>query len=73
MKCEKWIIVIDGKKYAVDRCFSGYPAIYTAAGEAYPFYVLGHVNDKPGEPEELYWGEKNETDCVFILARKVKP
>lgn len=70
MKSDKWIIEIEGKKYAVDRCFSGEAAIYHAGGE---FQARGHVNDSPEKVVTSYWGGEDETKCVFILARKVEP
>lgn len=70
MKSDKWIIEIEGKKYAVDRCFSGEPAIYHAGGE---FQSRGHVDDPFEKSVTGYWGGGDDTECVFILARKVKP
>lgn len=69
MKCEKWIIEIDGKKFAIDRTFGGKLAIYYAGGE---FIECGHYYEgKRTSQDYNYFGGKDKDDCVFILARRV--
>lgn len=64
MKCDDWIIEVDGKHYAVDRTFSNEPAIYHATS----ITTCGHISEQAKPPVTF----SAPIDCVIIIARELE-
>ena len=71
MRSDRWILEIEGKRYAVDRTFSNDPAIYQAMeGERFTHIT---ESDRKGNPAtSILAGLKPEEKHVIIIARVIE-